>query len=72
MINTDARQSRIPLPVAAGRLGLTRHGLLKILKRTQSAIRDDGRWFVLPETVEQLLSARRALGLDRLSRRPTI
>ena len=68
MRNIAAGQPRIPLPIAAGRLGLTRHGLLKILQRTHTAIRDDGHWFVEPTVVEKLLSARKVLGLDRRAR----
>jgi hypothetical protein len=60
-----AEQLRVPLPSAARRLGLTRYGLLKILRRTDSAIRDDGRWFVSPRTLEEIEAARRVLGIDR-------
>jgi hypothetical protein len=65
-----ADQSRIPLPAAANRLRLTRHGLLKILQRTNAAIRADGRWYVAPAIVDEIEAARRVLGLDRGTRRP--
>jgi hypothetical protein len=55
----------IPLPAGARQANLTPPGLLKILKRTGKAIRDDGRWYATPEDVEQIAAARRALGLDR-------
>jgi hypothetical protein len=54
----------IPLSKGARRADLTPQGLLKILKRTKSAIRDDGRWLVDPEVVEQIVAARRVLGID--------
>jgi hypothetical protein len=37
---------RLPLSVGARQINLTSPGLLKILRRTNSAIRDDGRWYV--------------------------
>jgi hypothetical protein len=49
-----------PIPLSA-------QGLLKILKRTNSAIRDDGRWYVLPHVLEQVIQARRILGVERKS-----
>jgi hypothetical protein len=39
--------------------------MLKILQRTDSAIRDDGRWYVDPFVVIRIAQARRLLGLDR-------
>jgi hypothetical protein len=60
-----AEQRRIPLPSAARQLGLTRYGLLKILQRTDSAIRDDGRWFVSPRILKEIEAARRVLGIHR-------
>jgi hypothetical protein len=63
--NTDATaQARIPLGHGARRLNLTPHGLLKILQRTNSAIRDDGRWYVAAATLDQIETARRVLGID--------
>jgi hypothetical protein len=57
----------IPLSAGAQTAGLTAQGLLKILKRTNSAIRDDGRWYVLPHVLEQVIQARRILGVERKS-----
>jgi hypothetical protein len=56
---------RVPLSVAAKQTNLTSQGLLKILRRTGSMIRDDGRWYVDPSVVEQIATARRVLGVDR-------
>jgi hypothetical protein len=56
-------QNRIALPVAAQQVKLTAQGLLKILQRTGSAIRDDGRWYVDPAVVNQIITARKVLGL---------
>jgi hypothetical protein len=39
--------------------------LLKILKRTGRAIRDDGRWFANLDVIEQIIVARRVLGIER-------
>ena len=58
-------QHRIPLSAAAQRTNLTSQGLLKILRRTGYAIRDDGRWYVDPTIVEQIAMARRVLGIAR-------
>jgi hypothetical protein len=55
----------IKLAAGARRASLTSQGLLKILKRTKSAIRDDGRWFVDPDVVDRIVAARRLLGIDR-------
>ena len=51
----------IPLPAGAREANLTSPGLLKILKRTGKAIRDDGRWYATPEDVERIAAARRVL-----------
>ena len=64
MLVTGTQQSarrRIPLAAGADRTELTAQGLLKILKRTNSAIRDDGRWYADPAIVEQIAAARRVL-----------
>ena len=60
---------RIPLSVGARHTNLTPPGLLKILLRTNSAIRDDGRWYVDPTVIEKIATARRTLGIDRGSKR---
>jgi len=57
--------SRIPLSAGARQANLTSQGLLKILQRTDSAIRDDGRWYVDPFVMNRIAQARRVLGLDR-------
>jgi hypothetical protein len=54
-------QHRISLSAAAQRTNLTSQGLLKILRRTGYAIRDDGRWYVHQSIVEQIAMARRVL-----------
>jgi hypothetical protein len=64
-------QPRIPLSAGAQRTNLTSQGLLKILLRTDSAIRHDGRWYVDPTIIDQIASARQALGLDRNTGAPT-
>ena len=56
---------RIPLSAGAKKTGLTPQGLLKILQRTDSAIRHDGHWYVEPEKIDQIATARRALGIAR-------
>jgi hypothetical protein len=56
---------RISLSVGAKQTGLTPQGLLKILLRTESAIRDDGHWYAEPEIIDQIATARRVLGIDR-------
>lgn len=58
-------QPRIPLSAGARRTNLTSQGLLKILKRTDSAIRDDGHWYADPERIDQIAAARQVLGLNR-------
>jgi hypothetical protein len=52
------------LAVGARRTNLTAQGLLKILKRTNRAIRDDGRWYVDPVVINDIAKARRVLGLN--------
>jgi hypothetical protein len=67
MIISDHSRLLIPLSAGAQTAGLTSPGLLKILKRTKSAIRDDGRWYVSPKVVEQIVQARHILGIERKS-----
>jgi hypothetical protein len=55
----------ISLSAGARQTNLTPPGLLKILRRTGNAIRDDGRWYVDSAVIDQIASARRMLGLDR-------
>jgi hypothetical protein len=55
--------THIKLHDAAREADLSPHGLLKILKRTGSVIRDDGRWYVLPDVLAQVIQARRILGI---------
>jgi hypothetical protein len=64
---TVAVSERQPIKLSTGarQSNLTSQGLLKILKRTGRAIRDDGRWYVDPDVVDQILQARRVLGVDR-------
>ena len=64
-MSSENTPSRVPLSVGARRANLTPEGLLKILRRTDSAIRDDGRWYVNPTVVDQIATARRVLGVDR-------
>ena len=59
------KSERVPLPKAAREANLTPPGLLKILKRTGNAIRDDGHWYADPQVVRQIAQARQVLGLDR-------
>jgi hypothetical protein len=61
------RRQPIKLSAGARRADLTPQGLLKILKRTHSAIRDDGRWYVDPDVIEQIVQARRVLGIEHKS-----
>jgi hypothetical protein len=58
-------QPRIPLSAGAQRTNLTSQGLLKILLRTDSAIREDGRWYADPSIIDQIVTARRVLGSAR-------
>jgi hypothetical protein len=62
---SEDASSRVPLSTGAKQTNLTPQGLLKILRRTGSAIRDDGRWYVDPTVVDQIAKARRVLGVDR-------
>ena len=62
--NSNAAE-RVPLQNAARELGLTGHGLLKLLQRTNSAIRNDAHWYVHRETLASVAAARRTLGIDR-------
>ncbi len=62
---------RIPLSTGARQTNLTSQGLLKILRRTDKAIRDDGRWYVDPVIITQIAAARRVLGVDRSKRAGT-
>lgn len=59
---------RIRLSAGARLTNLTSQGLLKILRRTRSAIRDDGRWYVDPSIIDQIAIARRVLGIARTKR----
>ena len=61
----EYKSPSVPIRIGAERLGLTPAGLLKILRRTNSAIRDDGRWFAATATIDQIENARRILGLSR-------
>ncbi len=58
-------QPRIPLSAGAQRTNLTSQGLLKILLRTDSAIREDGRWYADPLIIDQIATARRVLGIEK-------
>jgi hypothetical protein len=64
-----AINARRPIPLSAGAriTSLTSQGLLKILKRTGCAIRDDGHWFVDSDVAERIVQARRILGIERKS-----
>jgi hypothetical protein len=64
--SSESQISPVPIRVGAERLGLTPAGLLKILHRTNSALRDDGRWFAKSTTIDNIENARRVLGLSRL------
>lgn len=57
--------ARVPLPVAAERVGMTSSGLLKLLTRAEIAIRDDGRWYVGESNLKKIESARNILGMDK-------
>jgi hypothetical protein len=65
MAVTISKRPLITLSASARKASLTSQGLLKILKRTGRAIRDDGRWFADPDVVEQIVVARRVLGIER-------
>jgi hypothetical protein len=64
-VATTRRRNKIRLSAAAQRTNLTSQGLLKILRRTGSAIRDDGRWYVDPAIIDQITKARCVLGFGR-------
>jgi hypothetical protein len=64
-MKVSGTQTRIKLSAGAQRANLTSQGLLKILKRTDSAIRNDGRWYADPAKIDQIAAARQALGLNR-------
>jgi hypothetical protein len=49
---------RVPLVAAAAIIGMSPNGLFHILKKTNSAIRDDGHWYCTTETVERIKRAR--------------
>jgi hypothetical protein len=51
----------VPIPRAAKQLDMTSPGLLKLLRRTNRAIRDDGHWFMTPEDLAQIKRARLTL-----------
>jgi hypothetical protein len=68
MLKPLPTDDRVPLRDAARQCGLTGHGLLKLLNRINGAIRDDGRWYVTPETLASIKNARRALGIERAPR----
>jgi hypothetical protein len=57
-----------PVPAESRRANLTPQGLLKILRRTGKAVRDDGRWYTDPADTDQIVIARRILGLQRSDR----
>ena len=59
---STAAGSRLPLRDAADQLEVTPTGALKILKRANAAIRDDGRWYVHPANLDAIEAARRILG----------
>jgi hypothetical protein len=59
------RRNRIRLSAGARLTSLTSQGLLKILRRTGNAIRDDGRWYVDRTTIDQIATAQRVLGFTR-------
>jgi hypothetical protein len=60
--------NRIRLSAGARQTNLTSQGLLKILRRTGSAIRDDGRWYVDQSVVDEISTARQVLGFARAKR----
>jgi hypothetical protein len=64
-VATTRRRNRIRLSASARLTNLTPQGLLKILLRTNSAIRDDGRWYVDPAIVDHIAAARQVLGFAR-------
>ena len=62
---TIGASPRVSLSAGAKQTNLTPHGLLKILHRTNSAIRDDGHWYADQAVIDQIAKARRVLGFDR-------
>jgi hypothetical protein len=62
---TTGASSRVSLSAGAKQTNLTPQGLLKILHRTNRAIRDDGRWYADQSVIDQIAKARRVLGVDR-------
>lgn len=61
--NTNGADARIPLRTAATHLEMSPLGLQKLLARTNSLIRDDGRWFVSIALIAKIQEARTVLGL---------
>jgi hypothetical protein len=55
-------EQRVPLVAAAAAIGMSPNGLFYILQKTNSAIRDDGRWYCTVATIERIRKARIALG----------
>jgi len=68
MVQRPHSGNRIALQAAARRLGLTGQGLLKLLKRADAAVRDNGRWYVPADKLEAIAAARRTLGIDRATK----
>ena len=64
-VATTRRRNRIRLSAGARLTNLTSQGLLKILRRTGNAIRNDGRWYADPSIIDQIVTARRVLGSAR-------
>ena len=62
-VSSASRRNKIRLSAGARLTNLTSQGLLKILRRTDSAIRDDGRWYVDPFIIDQIATAQRVLGV---------
>jgi hypothetical protein len=56
------RDERVPLVAAAAAIGMSPNGLFYILQKTNSAIRDDGRWYCTVGTIERIRKARSDLG----------
>ena len=61
-LNTKIPINCIAVSRAAKELEMTSVGLLDLLKRTGSAVRRDGRYFVTAEKLEQIKLARKTLG----------
>jgi hypothetical protein len=64
-VKSKRHQNLMPLSTGAQQAGLTSQGLLKILRRTGNAVRDDGHWYADPTIVDQIATARRVLGLEK-------